>query len=175
MRGSPPRTITLTIAWRGRPIPTILTIHNLAYQGLFDRRRLSHLGIPDAAFQIDGVEFYGKLSFLKAGIYYSSHITTVSSTYAQEITQPESGCGLDGLLRTRAEQGRLDGIINGIDESWDPSRDPYLVSPFSAENCHGKRSNARNVRLSRKAMTGGGNLRIELRFLMLSALSQSGI
>ena len=134
------------LAWRGRPIPTILTIHNLAYQGLFDRRRLSHLGIPDAAFHIDGVEFYGKLSFLKAGIYYSSHITTVSSTYAQEITQPESGCGLDGLLRTRAEQGRLDGIINGIDESWDPSRDPYLVSPFSAENCHGKRANARNVR-----------------------------
>ena len=87
------------LAWRGRPIPTILTIHNLAYQGLFDRRRLSHLGIPDAAFQIDGVEFYGKLSFLKAGIYYSSHITTVSSTYAQEITQPESGCGLDEIGR----------------------------------------------------------------------------
>ena len=134
------------LAWRGKPIPTILTIHNLAYQGLFDRRRLSHLGIPDAAFHIDGVEFYGKLSFLKAGIYYSSHITTVSSTYAREITQPESGCGLDGLLRTRAEQGRLDGIINGIDESWDPSRDPYLVSPFSAENCRGKGANARNVR-----------------------------
>ena len=70
----------------------------------------------------------------------------MSSTYAQEITQPESGCGLDGLLRTRAEQGRLDGIINGIDESWDPSQDPYLVSPFSAENCRGKRANARNVR-----------------------------
>ena len=134
------------LAWRGKPIPTILTIHNLAYQGLFDRTRLSHLGIPDAAFHIDGVEFYGKLSFLKAGIYYSSHITTVSSTYAREITQPESGCGLDGLLRTRAEQGRLDGIINGIDESWDPSRDPYLVSPFSAENCRGKGANARNVR-----------------------------
>ena len=134
------------LAWRGRPIPTILTIHNLAYQGLFDRRRLSHLGIPDAAFHIDGVEFHGKLSFLKAGIYYSSHITTVSSTYAQEITQPESGCGLDGLLRTRAEQGRLDGIINGIDASWDPSSDPYLVSPFSAEDCRGKRANARNVR-----------------------------
>src|SRR3712207_290185 len=73
------------LAWRGQHIPTILTIHNLAYQGNFERNRLSHLGIPDAAFQINGVEFYGKLSFLKAGIYYSSHITTVSSTYAQEI------------------------------------------------------------------------------------------
>ncbi len=134
------------LAWRGQRIPSILTIHNLAYQGNFERNRLSHLGIPDAAFQINGVEFYGKLSFLKAGIYYSSHITTVSSTYAREITRPEFGCGLDGLLRMRAEQGRLDGIINGIDESWDPSRDPYLVSPFSAENCRGKSANARNVR-----------------------------
>src|SRR3712207_4163543 len=136
------------LAWRGQRIPTILTIHNLAYQGNFDRNRLPHLGIPDAAFQMNGVEFYGKLSFLKAGIYYSSHITTVSSTYAQEITRPEFGCGLDGLLRTCAEEGRLDGIINGIDASWDPSTDPYLVSPFSAENCRGKRANANNVRKS---------------------------
>src|SRR5918994_1252834 len=130
------------LAWRGQRIPTILTIHNLAYQGNFDRNRLSHLGIPDAAFQINGVEFYGKLSFLKAGIYYSSHITTVSSTYAHEITRPEFGCGLDGLLRARAEEGRLDGIINGIDASWDPSTDPYLVSRFSSENFRGKRANA---------------------------------
>ncbi|MBD2746337.1 glycogen synthase GlgA [Microvirga sp. BT688] len=134
------------LAWRGQRIPTILTIHNLAYQGNFDRNRLSHLGIPDAAFQMNGVEFYGKLSFLKAGIYYSSHITTVSSTYAQEITRPEFGCGLDGLLRTRAEEGRLDGIINGIDASWDPSTDPYLVSRFTAENFRGKRANANIVR-----------------------------
>jgi starch synthase len=136
------------LAWRGQRIPTILTIHNLAYQGNFDRNRLSHLGIPDAAFQMNGVEFYGKLSFLKAGIYYSSHITTVSSTYAKEITQPEFGCGLHGLLKTRAEEGRLDGIINGIDASWDPSTDPYLVSRFSAENFRGKRANANTVRRS---------------------------
>jgi len=136
------------LVWRGQRIPTILTIHNLAYQGNFERSRLSHLGIPDAAFHIEGVEFYGKVSFLKAGIYYSSHITTVSSTYAQEITRPEFGCGLDGLLRARAEEGRLDGIINGIDESWDPSTDPYLVSRFSAENCRGKRANAESVRRS---------------------------
>ncbi len=134
------------LTWRGQHIPTILTVHNLAYQGLFERERLHNLGIPDAAFDINGVEFYGKLSFLKAGIFYASHITTVSSTYAHEITRPEFGCGLDGLLRTRAEQGRLDGIINGIDASWDPSSDPYLVSRFSAENCRGKRANANSVR-----------------------------
>jgi starch synthase len=134
------------LAWRGQHIPTILTIHNLAYQGLFERDRLSNLGIPDAAFQINGVEFYGKLSFLKAGIYYSSHITTVSSTYAQEITRPEFGCGLDGLLRTCAEQGRLDGIINGIDASFDPSTDPHLVKRFSADNVRGRRANAESVR-----------------------------
>ena len=80
-------------------MPSILTIHNLAYQGLFERERLPALGIPENAFQIDGVEFYVKLSFLKAGIFYASHVTTVSSTYAQEITNRELGCGLDGLLR----------------------------------------------------------------------------
>jgi starch synthase len=136
------------LAWRGQHVPTILTVHNLAYQGIFERDRLGHLGIPEDAFQINGVEFHGKLSFLKAGIFYSSHITTVSSTYAQEITRPEFGCGLDGLLRTCAEQGRLNGIINGIDASWDPSKDPYLVSPFSSDNWSGKRANANNVRKS---------------------------
>lgn len=136
------------LAWRGKRLPTILTIHNLAYQGLFNRDRLAHLGIPEGAFHINGVEFYGKLSFLKAGIFYSSHITTVSSTYAREITKPEFGCGLDGLLRTCAEQGRLDGIINGIDDSWDPSTDPHLVSRFSADSSRGKRANANNVRKS---------------------------
>ena len=81
--------------WRGVSTPTILTIHNLAYQGLFRAERLPALGIPEASFQIDGVEFYGKLSFLKAGIYYASHVTTVSSTYAREITTPELGCEYD--------------------------------------------------------------------------------
>lgn len=108
------------LAWRGLSTPTILTIHNLAYQGLFGAERLPNLGIPASSFQIDGVEFHGKLSFLKAGIFYASHVTTVSSTYAQEITTPELGCGLHGLLRVRSGQGRLTGILNGIDESWGP-------------------------------------------------------
>ena len=134
------------LAWRGRPTPSILTIHNLAYQGVFEPDRLDRLGIPGSAFQVDGVEFYGKLSFLKAGIYYASHVTTVSSTYAREITRPEFGCGLDGLLRTRADEGRLTGILNGIDESWDPRTDPHLAMPFEPHDLEGKRANADDVR-----------------------------
>jgi starch synthase len=134
------------LAWRERSVPTILTIHNLAYQGLFDSERLPALGIPEDAFQIDGVEFYGKLSFLKAGIFYASHITTVSSTYAEEITTPEFGCGLDGLLRTRAAEGRLTGILNGIDDSWDPTSDPHLAGHFEASDLKGKRINTGEVR-----------------------------
>lgn len=108
------------IAWRGGSTPSLLTIHNLAYQGVFSPQRLEALAIPEPAYRIDGVEFYGKLSFLKAGLYYSSHLTTVSATYAREITTPEMGCGLHGLLAERARQGRLTGILNGIDETWDP-------------------------------------------------------
>ena len=134
------------LAWRGLEVPSVLTIHNLAYQGLFDPERLPRLGIPDTAFQVDGVEFYGKLSFLKAGIQYASHLTTVSSTYAREITTPEFGCGLDGLLRRRAQEGRLTGILNGIDESWDPRTDPHLQAPFDHDDLKGKHANAEEVR-----------------------------
>lgn len=135
--------------WRGVSTPTILTIHNLAYQGLFGAERLPALGIPEASFQIDGVEFYGKLSFLKAGIYYASHVTTVSSTYAREITKPELGCGLDGLLRVRSSQGRLTGILNGIDETWGPNGLPtnrHPVGPFVSGDWAGKPFNAEHVR-----------------------------
>lgn len=104
--------------WKGLATPSILTIHNLAYQGLYQPQRMHLLGIPDQAFSIDGLEFHRKISFLKCGIYYSSHLTTVSETYAQEITTPKHGCGLEGLLKTRMDEGRLTGIVNGIDDSW---------------------------------------------------------
>jgi starch synthase len=134
------------LAWRNLRVPSILTVHNLAYQGLFPWENLGRLGVPESAFQIDGVEFYGKLSFLKAGLFYASHVTTVSQTYAHEITTPEFGCGLDGLLRTRAHQGRLAGILNGIDEIWDPRTDPHLATPFEPDDWKGKRANADAVR-----------------------------
>jgi len=134
------------LAWRGSTIPTLLTIHNLAYQGLFERERLSALGIPEQAFHVEGVEFYGKLSFLKAGAFYATQLTTVSSTYAAEITQPEFGCGLDGLLRARARQGRLTGILNGIDAGFDPRTDPHLLCHFDGSDWSGKTANAAHIR-----------------------------
>ena len=134
------------MAWLGIRRPSVLTIHNLAYQGLFPRDNLGRIGAPDYAFQMDGVEFYGQLSFLKAGLYHASHVTTVSETYAREITTPEGGCGLDGLLRTRAAQGRLTGILNGIDESWDPRTDAHLAARFEPDDWKGKRANADEVR-----------------------------
>ncbi|MBS9402792.1 glycogen synthase GlgA [Halomonas sp. TRM85114] len=132
--------------WRGEPTPSVFTIHNLAYQGVYDPSRRQALGIPDDAFTIEGLEFYGNLSFLKAGIVYSSRITTVSATYAREITTPEFGCGLEGLLASKAEQGRLLGIPNGIDDSWDPRTDTHLAQAFAMNDWRGKRANADHVR-----------------------------
>jgi starch synthase len=134
------------LKWQRVPVPSILTIHNLAYQGNYSQDRLDRLAIPRDAFRMEGVEFHGTVSFLKAGIYYASEITTVSANYAREITKPESGCGLHGLLRTRYDQGRLTGILNGIDESWNPSTDPHLPHPFDAPDWRGKEANAQHLR-----------------------------
>ena len=120
------------LAWSGLGAPALLTIHNLAHQGLFDASRMGALAIPSRAFTMQGVEFFGRVSFLKAGLNYAQQVVTVSATYAEEITRPEFGCGLDGLLAERAAQGSLTGILNGVDESWDPRRDrncPYLYDP----------------------------------------------
>jgi starch synthase len=112
---------------------TVMTIHNLAFQGRFDRGLLSALGLPAAAFGVDGVEYYGGIGYLKAGIRLSDRITTVSPTYAAEICAPEAGMGLDGLLRGRAN--RLSGILNGIDTKiWDPGADPLIAVPYGARN-----------------------------------------
>lgn len=106
-------------------VGSVFTIHNLAYRGLFAGAAFAELGLPAEFFAIDGVEFYGQVSFLKAGLFYSDRLTTVSPTYAQEIQTPDFGWGLDGLLRRRAAQ--LSGILNGVDpEIWDPRRDPRL-------------------------------------------------
>ena len=118
------------IAWRGQRTPSILTIHNLAYQGNFSRDSLGRIGAPDSAFQIDGIEFYNQVSFMKAGIVYANQITTVSETYAREILEPAAGHGLDGLLRKRAKETRLTGILNGIDENWDPRTCTHLAKQF---------------------------------------------
>jgi starch synthase len=134
------------LAWRGARIPSILTIHNLAYQGLFPKDSLRRIGAPENSFHIDGLEFYDKLSFLKGGIVYASHLTTVSATYAKEITTAELGCGLEGLLRIRSNAAQLTGILNGIDESWDPRFDAKLAQPFGVGDWAGKQANADYVR-----------------------------
>jgi starch synthase len=134
------------LAWRGANIPSILTIHNLAYQGLFPKESLRRIGAPDNSFHIEGLEFYDKLSFRKGGIVYASHLTTVSATYAREITTRELGCGLEGLLRIRSNAAQLTGILNGIDESWDPRCCAQLAQPFGAGDWQGKQANADYVR-----------------------------
>jgi len=123
--------------WGGRHARTVFTVHNLQYQGLFPASVLSDLGLPNEAYASDGVEFYGKISFLKAGLYYSDALTTVSPTYAREIQTREQGCGLDGLLRARANV--LSGQVNGIDMlNWNPATDVRLSASYSATDLSGK-------------------------------------
>ncbi len=119
--------------------PTVMTVHNLSYQGIFPPETVAELNLPASSFSIDGVEFYGNLSFLKAGLYYASQITTVSPSYALEIQQPYLGMGMQGLLASRQQQ--LSGILNGIDiDEWDPTSDPHLPSTFSARALSGKKA-----------------------------------
>ena len=119
---------------------TILTIHNLAFQGIFPGSELSALKLPETSFTIDGLEFWGKISFLKGGIRYADRLTTVSPTYAREICRPESGMGLDGVLRER--QGVLTGITNGIDAAvWNPADDPHITKPYNQHSLSGKAVN----------------------------------
>ncbi len=118
-------------------VASVYTVHNLAYQGVFAPQHFHDLGLPDAAFSIHGVEFYGQLSFMKAGLFYADRITTVSPTYAQEIQTPEQGCGLDGLLRARRDV--LTGILNAVDESaWNPATDKLIPFSYDANNIVGK-------------------------------------
>ena len=110
---------------------TVMTVHNLAFQGQYPASLLSELGLPEHAFAHDGVEYYGDIGYLKAGLQLADRITTVSPTYAAEIRSEEHGMGLHGLLRHRA--GVLSGILNGIDTTvWNSATDPFLASPYDA-------------------------------------------
>ena len=117
----------------GAAVPSVFTVHNLAYQGFFPAALFPELALPAAFFAIDGVEFYGGLSFLKAGLFYADRLTTVSPTYAREIQTPAFGWGLDGLLRARADV--LSGILNGVDPLvWSPDNDPLLPRGYTLED-----------------------------------------
>jgi starch synthase len=119
--------------------PTVFTIHNLSFLGLFPKETFPLLSLPASAFGVDGVEFFGGVSLMKAGISYSDRITTVSKTYAKEIRTQEFGCGLEGLLAYRAHV--LTGILNGADYArWDPSRDPHIAAQYAPDSLDGKRA-----------------------------------
>ena len=116
---------------------TLFTIHNLAYQGLFERELLGRIGLPEALFDMNALEFYGKVNALKAGILYATAVTTVSPRYSREIQTPEFGCGLDGLLRQRSSA--LHGILNGVDyREWDPATDRHIARAFGPGDLAGK-------------------------------------
>jgi starch synthase len=130
------------LAANGHPARSIFTVHNLAYQGLFSAHHVAELWLPPSFYNVYGLEFYGQMSFLKAGLYYADHITAVSPTYAREITRPEFGYGMEGLLQERQHQGRLSGILNGVDDKiWDPSHDPRLTARYDADDLKNKVKN----------------------------------
>ncbi len=131
----------LITGWQHRPA-TVLTIHNLAYQGVFPHSEYPLTNLPNEYFNTDGLEFWGKLNCLKAGIVYADMITTVSPRYAREITTEQYGCGLDGVLRARQE--RLVGILNGVDYGeWNTERNKFLKFTYSSASLEGKASQKR--------------------------------
>jgi starch synthase len=116
---------------------SLFTIHNLGYQGLFPAEAFSLTGLPGTLFTPAGIEFWGRVNFLKAGLTFADILNTVSPTYSREIVTPEFGYGLDALLRQRASD--LYGVLNGVDyRQWHPRTDPYLVANYSAEDLGGK-------------------------------------
>jgi starch synthase len=119
----------------------IYTIHNLAYQGEFDRDVLDQFGVCQSLYNLHQLETFGRVNFLKAGCAFSDMVNTVSETYAEEIQLPEFGCSLDGLMRHLALGGRLSGILNGIDTGvFDPASDKNLAASFDADDLFGKKS-----------------------------------
>ncbi len=127
---------------RGKPARSVFTAHNLAYQGLFAAHHIQELQLPTSFFQLHGLEFFGQISFLKAGLFYADHITTVSPTYAREITQAAFSYGMEGLLQTRVNEGRLTGILNGVDHTvWNPATDQLITARYHQKNLGPKKHN----------------------------------
>src|SRR5262249_21667683 len=127
--------------YSGRPGPgTVLTVHNLAFQGRFPYGMLEEIGLPPDSFTMQGVEYYGDIGYLKAGLLFADRITTVSPTYAREIQTDEGGMGLRDLLRTGS--GDVSGSFNGIDTAvWDPATDTQLASRYDIDNLDHRAAN----------------------------------
>jgi starch synthase len=140
--GMVPAYLKLAPLAGGRAVPSIITIHNMAFQGYYPAEVFPHLGLPPPAWTVDGVESYGGVGFLKAGMQLADAITTVSPTYAGEIRSVEFGMGLEGLVLARSN--RVHGILNGIDTAeWNPATDPHLAAQFTAGKLTARPKNKR--------------------------------
>src|SRR5690606_8512102 len=123
---------------------TVMTVHNMAFQGTFGAEIFQQLRLPPHAFSMEGVEYYGGVGYLKAGVECADVVTTVSPTYAAEIRTPAFGMGLEGLLNNRSDT--VFGILNGIDmDAWNPASDPNLVHNYTASTMQGRVTNKRAV------------------------------
>lgn len=146
-------------------VPSVMTIHNMAFQGYFGADVFGGLGLPRAAWSIDGVESYGGVGFLKAGMESASVITTVSPTYAREVREAEFGMGLEGLIQSRGE--RVRGIVNGIDTGeWNPASDAHITQTFTARTLTKKAANKRALEAEFGLEPGDGPL-----FIVVSRLT----
>jgi starch synthase len=127
--------------YSGRPRPgTVITVHNLAFQGRFPHTMLEEIALPPDSFAMQGVEYYGDIGYLKAGLLFADRITTVSPSYAREIQSDEGGMGLGGLLRTRS--GDISGILNGIDTAvWDPATDAHIARRYDVDDLDRRAAN----------------------------------
>jgi starch synthase len=142
----------------------VFTVHNLAFQGLFSMHDWPMLGMPSELLSAAGLEFHGQLSFMKAGLQFADHVTTVSPTYASEIATHEFGCGLDGVIRSRGD--RVSGILNGIDtEVWNPAADAAIAQRYDAERMQGKTA-------CRQALQRELGLELDERALLLTIVSR---
>ncbi|SFN42702.1 starch synthase [Izhakiella capsodis] len=154
------------LAARGRPAKSVFTVHNLAYQGLFSAHHLAQIQLPPSFFNLYGLEFYNQISYLKAGLFYADHITAVSPTYAKEITLPEFGYGMEGLLQQRLSEGRLSGILNGVDPAiWDPTYDLLLTARYNRDTLESKLENKRQLQVAM-------GLKIDEKMLIFSVVSR---
>lgn len=148
-----------------KPLPSVMTIHNMAFQGHFPRAVFADLDLPRTAWSITGVEYHGGVGFLKAGMESASMITTVSPTYAREIRTGEFGMGLDGLVLSRGD--RVRGIVNGIDAAdWNPAVDSHIAAPFDSRSIARRSANTRALEAEFGLDRGEGPL-----FIVVSRLT----
>ncbi|MEH3039460.1 MAG: glycogen synthase GlgA [Sphingomonas paucimobilis] len=132
------------LRYDGARVPSVLTIHNIAFQGRYDAAVFAGLGLPETAYALDGVEYYGGVGLLKAGLASTQAITTVSPSYAEEIRHGEFGMGLEGLIEARRD--RVSGIVNGIDPAiWSPETDTALPARYTARTLSRRRANKRAI------------------------------